>query len=92
MTIKELKEKIANMPDDATISFEMYSGCCGDVEYLELSDTDESEPYKTFTGSLRFFFASLPGYHSCIQAGGTIRADKEYWAKFPSSRHNKGKT
>jgi len=80
-TIKELKEAIANMPDDATLSFEMYSGCCGDTKYMDLVDHDVMEPNRDWQGCLRFIFAQLPGYRSCIQEVGTIRADKEYWEK-----------
>jgi hypothetical protein len=72
---------IANMPDDATLSFEMLSGCCGDTEFMDLIDVDVMEPAKDWSGALRFQFAQLPGYRSCIQAGGTIRSDKEYWEK-----------
>ena len=37
ITIKELKEAIVNLPDDAILSFNMASGCCGDIECLESS-------------------------------------------------------
>lgn len=86
MKIKELKEMIANMPDDADLSFQMQSGCCGEFEEMEISYTDIYEPHRDWQGSLLFRFHALPGYKSCIQAGGTIRADKEYWERISGKK------
>jgi|WetSurMetagenome_2_1015567.scaffolds.fasta_scaffold188547_3 hypothetical protein len=73
MKIKDLLKEIEenNLPPDADISFEMYSGCCGDVEYLETCDivSYNDESFK----SLQIRFRSLPGYTSCIKAGATHR-------------------
>lgn len=79
-TIKDLKKEIENLPDDMEIVFKMQSGCCDDYEYMELSssDYDDIEYFKPpyfFT----FAFKPLAGYKSCIQAGKTLKADKEYW-------------
>ena len=83
ITIKELKEAIAHLPDDAHLSFSMASGCCGDYESLELSEGFEFESYlaqkSNEVSTFIFYFNSLPGYKSCRQAGGTLQADKEYW-------------
>lgn len=82
MKVKELKELLSKVSDDADVSFQMRSGCCGDVEYMEVAYTDDYEPSKSIPeGHVSITFESLPGYKSCIQAGGTIRADKEYWEK-----------
>ena len=33
-------------------------------------------------GTLYVTFKALPGYRSCLQSGGTVRSDFEYWKKF----------
>lgn len=77
MTVKELKQAIVNLKDDATISFQMASGCCGDYEHL---DTIEGFEFETYSDTaLVIYFGSLPGYKSCRQAGGTIQSDIDYW-------------
>lgn len=84
MKAKELLELLSKVGPEAEIAFSMNSGCCGDYEYLEPYDTDISN-YSTKTEKHEFvsiYFPSLPGYHSCIQVGGTVRDDKEYWEKF----------
>lgn len=83
LTVKELKEAIATLPDDAYVSFHMASGCCGDYEYLEPSKGFEYEAYiaqrDKEVSTFIFYFDSLPGYKSCRQAGGTIQSDLDYW-------------
>ena len=74
MKIKELRDMIANLKDDATVSFLMDSGCCGDHEDMEAYD---SETYDDSALIIRL--SSLPGYKSCIQAGGTKKSHEEYW-------------
>jgi len=83
LTIKDLKEAIANLKDDAVVSFLMASGCCGDHEYLEIQEGFEYIVYQAQrdgdVDALSFYFNPLPGYKSCIQAGSTLKADEEYW-------------
>ena len=74
MKIKELRDMIANLKDDATISFLMDSGCCGDDESMDAYDF---ETYEDLALIIRL--SSLPGYKSCIQADGTLEADEKYW-------------
>lgn len=78
-TVKELKEFIADLPDDMTLWFTMASGCCGDFEELDNVEVSIQEPSKNYSGAVHFDFSSLPGYRSCIQVGGTKRAHEEYW-------------
>ena len=77
MKVGELKKELAKLSDDVEVHFLMYSGCCGETETLTLSPGFELETYEDTT--LIFYFDSLPGYKSCIQAGGTLRAHEEYW-------------
>jgi hypothetical protein len=92
LTLKELREFMEQIPKDTPgdepIIFRMKSGCCGDFEDMDLIDIENLilNPYpqqsKTkYLGSIVFMFDSLPGYKSCIQAGNTVRQDKEYWDK-----------
>jgi hypothetical protein len=86
MKVSELKQLIAGLKDDAVVSFLMDSGCCGDYEDMEAYD---SETYKD--ESLVIRLKSLPGYKSCIQAGGTKRSDEEYWRDKGGKRNLDGK-
>lgn len=99
MKIKELKEILKQLPDsmdEVEIYSVMSSGCCGDVEDLEGLDVDfrlpdhkpDSHPHKD-SGMLRFYYNSLPGYHSCRQVGLTKKQNEEYWNQFPASKHYK---
>lgn len=94
MKTKDFMAELAKCDPEEEIRFEMTSGCCGDWESLELvkySDdqycVEAEEYYEGRYGEgkpntyLRVTFQSLPGYHSCRQAGGTLQADKEYWEK-----------
>jgi len=76
MKIKELKDAIANLNDDAEISFLMDSGCCSETETMVANDLETYE-----NSALIVRFNSLPGYKSCLQAGATKRAHEEYWKK-----------
>jgi hypothetical protein len=76
----------------------MQSGCCGDVEYMDIvkygdgqlcaGAEDMSNPYKKEKKRyyMRVTFHAVPGFRSCIQAGGTVQADKEYWADKPGKK------
>ncbi len=85
MKIKELRQMLNELPatmDDQDVQFNMRSGCCGDYEELNILDFDAFAPDKFYDkGMVRFFFDAVPGYQSCIQAGGTKRAHEEYWKK-----------
>ena len=79
---------ISNMKDEDRLVFQMISGCCGDYEELEfdeetaISDYYPPEPRYNATGCKVIQFIPLPGYHSCLQAGGTKERHKEYAKKF----------
>lgn len=79
MKVKELKEELAKLSDDADVFILMDSGCCGDTEYLEISVADSYEPSKSFDfkGSLNIRCNSLPGYESCISAGRMVKLARE---------------
>lgn len=76
LKVGELKAQLAGLGDDEEVSILMNSGCCGETETMEIL---------TVSGycleGLYIYCNPLPGYRSCIQAGGTIRQDKEYWSK-----------
>lgn len=74
MKVKELREVLSGLNDDADIAFLMNSGCCGDYESLEDYDIDAIDD-----NYAAIYFKALPGYRSCIQVGSTIKADKDYW-------------
>lgn len=83
MKTKELIELLQQADPESDVSFEMFSGCCGDVEFMSVIDTDIFKDEKI--GSwVRVYFAPLPGYYSCIQVGSTIKNHNEYWTS-----HNK---
>ena len=77
MKIKELKELIEGMDDDGEVWINMQDGCCGDTMEMKVIDLDQYSP--KFASIL---LAAVPGYKSCIQAGGTKESDKKYWEKF----------
>ena len=91
MKVKELKEQLANQPDDAEVVFEMYSGCCGDTEQMDLSDTDSYEPSPRYGGSFRFLLNPVDGYRSCRQAAKPRQDHKDYWDHFDSKKNEDGK-
>ena len=66
MKVKELRDLIANLKDDADVSFLMDSGCCGDYEDMTAYD---SEAYED--SSLVIRLNSLPGYKTCRTASNT---------------------
>lgn len=69
MKVKELREEIANLPDDAEVCIQMSSGCCGDFEYLGIEYLDSFAPDSRYGGSLNIRVEALPGYESCISSG-----------------------
>jgi hypothetical protein len=83
MKAKELLELLQKCDPEEDVSFQMISGCCGEHEYMEVVDAEvfdmRDDKYPKW---LIIEFAPLPGYRSCIQAGGTIRAHAEYWERF----------
>jgi len=66
MKVKELREQIADLKDDADILFLMNSGCCGDHETMSAYDSDSHAD-----SLLLIYFDALPGYQSCIHASNT---------------------
>ena len=77
MKVKELIEQLQKADPDTDVSFWIDDGCCGDFIDLEIYDVSIYDYSKPITAALRF--QALPGYKSCIQAGGTKRADEKYW-------------
>lgn len=83
LKIKDLLEEIKNnnlKPEDE-IDIEMYSGCCGDLEFMEIDDLDVLEINKE-KKVLRIYLNSLEGYYSCLQVGETKRRHEERSKKF----------
>lgn len=76
MKTKELLELLSKADPEEKVIFWIDDGCCGDFLELDLYDV-ELYDIKPVNAVLRF--NALPGYKSCIQSGGTKRADKEYW-------------
>lgn len=68
MKIKELRDQIANLKDDAEITFLMNSGCCGDYETMIAYDSDSHGD-----SLLLIYFEALPGYRSCRTAANTSK-------------------
>lgn len=81
MTVKELKEELAKLPDDSKVVVMMSSGCCGDTEDLEVDFADSYEPSKHYGGSLNIRVAGLPGYESCRSAYRMRELAKEIQAE-----------
>lgn len=81
MKVKELIEALQQCDSGEDICFLMNDGCCGDFLDLEayevdVLDTGRNAPWP------RIWFRAVPGYRSCIQSGGTKKADEEYWKQF----------
>jgi hypothetical protein len=74
MKVKELRELMRELDDDADVQFSMDDGCCGDYLTLELAFSDA-----ILAGLMELRFKAVPGYRSCIQSGATKQADKDYW-------------
>lgn len=85
MTKKELLEKLANVKDSEDVTFVTPDGCCGEYLYLEVNEID-IETYKDHSWA-RIEFNTLPGYYSCIQAGGTLTRHNEYWKDHNKSEY-----
>ena len=83
MKVKELRDATSHLRDDATISFKMASGCCGEYEDLCPTVGFEFEIYDD--SFLMFYFDALPGYQSCRQVSETLEADKVYWQNLASN-------
>lgn len=79
MKVKELKAELAKLPDDAEVIVNMFSGCCGDFEPLEVSDVGSYEPRKDYDGALSVWVNPPPGYRSCRQAAQTKKDHEDYW-------------
>jgi len=85
---KELLEVLKECDPEQEVSFQAADGCCGEYFELQADDFEHQYDYNKKTkkwdvpGWAVIRFPSLPGYRSCIQSGGTKRADKEYWEKF----------
>jgi len=77
VTVKELREAIANLKDNDLVYFNMNSGCCAESELLENPNVDTVILKKDSYCEIRF--SALPGYRSCIQVSKTKEADEEYW-------------
>lgn len=75
--VKDLLEELRGLPEDANISIQLDSGCCGDVEYLEINTIDSYAPSKHYEGSINIRCNSLPGYESCISAGRMSKLAKQ---------------
>ena len=78
MNIKDLRELIQDWPDDGEILFEMVSGCCGDYQALEECDATIYQNSDLTVNVLTIHFCSLPGYKTCRQVAGTLKADEQY--------------
>lgn len=76
MKVKELKELIESMSDDAEIYFELADGCCSNYILLDVA---EALSYSNMDGTVRF--KAIAGYRSCIQSSKTKKADEEYWTR-----------
>lgn len=85
--VKDLLEALKNADPEDNISIAMNSGCCGDMEYLDVNDINHSEyPFskrgdKNYYSYIQITCDALPGYRSCRQVGGTKRDHKKYWMK-----------
>ena len=66
MKVSKLKSLLKNLPANGTVRFVMNSGCCGDVEVLDLIDTDVLEQTSATHGDvLELRFSAVPGYNNC---------------------------
>jgi hypothetical protein len=80
LTIKDLKEllkQIDGMPDDASVGFNMQSGCCGDTEQMRVQSVNVYTKEKSLIDWVEIRFESLPGYETCIQAGATLKGSEK---------------
>jgi len=74
MKVKELRELMEELDEDAEIQFSINDGCCGDYLVLELDFSDA-----ILAGLMELRFKAIAGYKSCVQSGATKQADKDYW-------------
>lgn len=84
MKVRDLLKLLEGCDPEASISFTISEGCCGDYRDLELEDEDVE--YATFPDDchhINFRFCKIPGYYSCIQTGNTIKSHNEYWKNKP---------
>lgn len=82
LTVGDLKKLIEGQPDDAEVLLQAPDGCCGDTFDLDYSDSRSSlEDYDKKPGYVVITVGQIPGFRSCIQAGGSKRADELYWRR-----------
>lgn len=82
MKVKDLIEVLQKADPESEVCFIMDDGCCGDWLDLDAYDFDIL-PYSSKELPLaQIRFSPLPGYHSCIQSGGTKEAHEKYWNRF----------
>lgn len=80
MKVKELLAELQGIDPETEIIFRAMEGCCDDTRDLELADFEASKLADNIFW-VGFTFKQLPGYYSCIQTGGTIKAHNDYWKK-----------
>ena len=87
MKVKELLPLLQNSDPESEIGFWIDDGCCADFIELEVHDAYDNDPY---AGGIKkpdaiytiVRFDCLPGYRSCLQSGGTKRADAAWLDKY----------
>lgn len=92
MKVKEIIEALKDANPEADVSFAMRSGCCSDMEYLDVKDLyvelaknhPYKEQYKIKDGDdlVQFYFDSVRGYETCRLAGETVERAREYREKY----------
>lgn len=75
--LQHIKDNKMRMEDE--ICFEMYAGCCGDVEEMEFDDIEAYE-LQNNQKILKISLGSLNGYFSCRQVSHT-KKEHESWFK-----------
>lgn len=79
LTAKQLIEELQKIPPETEIWFTMADGCCSDFLELDINfaDFEVSKLYGKDHVDARIHFDAVPGYRSCIEAGGTKRLAEE---------------
>lgn len=72
MKVKDILEELKNVDPETEVSFQIYEGCCGDVEFLSGAEVDAVK-LTDDTYRVSFTFDCLDGYDTCRRAGAVRR-------------------
>lgn len=72
ITVRQLIEELQKADPDQKISFQIYDGCCGDIDFLDLN-TAETLEFPDGSKPFIIRFDAQKGFETCMKSGATKR-------------------